>query len=566
MENNDITGKIINELYDEIELFKKSIFNFKSNFLNSNFNKKLEIIAIKKYILYNLFDSFEQTLNNIKEKILRLDKEIQCIKKENNNSNKDNNNIKINKTINYMNENSENKYELFSEDYNKYNVNNKNINLNNKEKRNKQNINIINFLNKNNHNYRKELYKNEINLENYNNDINNNITNLNNYREIKNINKVENNNVNYYSRTPGNIIRKMNSYNSEIIILNKKNNNKKNNEIQNKTIRDNKKSLNTKFHIINFQYPALNNENLNNNKCLTEIFKINRTNNLNKNNSQKDNLTNYFKIEKNLNINNNNEFNIKIKSPIREVIKKLIKNKKQINESFSNYCNMTNSLQNRSYDFNRNDYSKNDIFIEKIKNSENLTKYFSKKYGEGNFDLFLNKYKENKISHDLVQNEIILLEKINEKCNNNNHNNNYFNFTNNIENSTRFINKNYIKTTPDKNKRNKIIIKNKTVEQKNSKEKLSKTGSKSDKRIKKFYTQKQNIIIKPIKNRNNKGHQTIYSFKSDYLQTDTFNNKIKKIIPQTSFYGDKDNSKNNIYKRYKTPINELNICRNNSFL
>ena len=73
----DITDKIIKDIYADIEMPKKLIFDFKISFLNNDIiNDKFEVIAIKKFILFNLFDSIEQTMKNIEQKIIKIKSEI----------------------------------------------------------------------------------------------------------------------------------------------------------------------------------------------------------------------------------------------------------------------------------------------------------------------------------------------------------------------------------------------------------------------------------------------------------------------------------------------------------
>jgi hypothetical protein len=73
----DITDKIIKDIYADIEMPKKLIFDFKISFLNNDIiNDKFEVIAIKKFILFNLFDSIEQTMKNIERKIIKIKSEI----------------------------------------------------------------------------------------------------------------------------------------------------------------------------------------------------------------------------------------------------------------------------------------------------------------------------------------------------------------------------------------------------------------------------------------------------------------------------------------------------------
>ena len=82
--DNCITDQLIKDIYADIELSKKIIFDFKLSCLNNNIiNNKLDIIAIKKLILLNLFESFERITNNIEQKIKKLRDEINCILKNN---------------------------------------------------------------------------------------------------------------------------------------------------------------------------------------------------------------------------------------------------------------------------------------------------------------------------------------------------------------------------------------------------------------------------------------------------------------------------------------------------
>ena len=364
-------------IYNEIESSKKLIFVFKSKFLNNN---NLEIIPIKKYILFNLIDSLEQTLKNIQENIIKIQQEKNNIIEINNNifnkNFKSDDIFKINNnSINYNNQMTDIKYDNLQKNYYSHNLN---------ENKNNQNLNIINFLN-NNKKFRKEFIPNQINY------INNNI---NNYDYKTNTKKISINN----RKKPGIIIKKINSFNSQTI----KTLNQNNNEISKNTVRENEQNRintqNNNNYIINdYNFPYVNNDISDEKNSIISDIKSNNTSD--KNNIQNKNYNNnkYYKIEQNV-----EESNIKIKSPIREVIKKLVKNKNQINESFTNYCNMTNGLHNKSFDFNRSNYSNTNThtIIEKIQNSENLKKYFAKKYGNGNFITFLNNYKLNKINYE----------------------------------------------------------------------------------------------------------------------------------------------------------------------
>ena len=406
-------------IYNEIESSKKLIFVFKSKFLNNN---NLEIISIKKYILFNLIDSLEQTLKNIQENIIKIQQEKNNIIEINNNifnkNFKSDDIFKINNgSINYNSQMTDINYDNSQKNYYSHNLN---------ENKNNQNLNIINFLN-NNKKFRKEFIPNQINY------INNNI---NNYDYKTNTKKISINN----RKKPGIIIKKINSFNSQTI----KTLNQNNNEISKNTVRENEQNRintqNNNNYIINdYNFPYVNNDISDEKNSIISDIKSNNTSD--KNNIQNKNYNNnkYYKIEQNV-----EESNIKIKSPIREVIKKLVKNKNQINERFTNYCNMTNGLHNKSFDFNRSNYSNTNThtIIEKIQNSENLKKYFAKKYGNGNFITFLNNYKLNKINYELIEKDLDTLEKIKEKDNNINniiHNKTQIDNKNNLDKSFGYI-------------------------------------------------------------------------------------------------------------------------------
>ena len=60
-----------------------------------------------------------------------------------------------------------------------------------------------------------------------------------------------------------------------------------------------------------------------------------------------------------------------------------------------------------------------------------------------------------------------------------------------------------------------------------------------------------------------KGHQISSSVVSNYLKTEESNNKRKNINPHNYIL---ENKKNFAYKRFKTPINQINNFRNYSFI
>ena len=515
IKNDSKSQSIIKDIYSEILLSKKLIFDFKCTFLNNNYNLKSEVIAIRKYVLFNIFDSFNQTLKNIEEKIFELEEKINLNLKniynlnEKSFKNEEINNLIEQRKPNQEIKNNNNYKEYYSSDIFKNNKNNDLINHHNKIK---QNTDMIKYLNKKNNKLKVEFSPKEIDLSskinnNYKTKENNNI-NIDLYHQNSNKKSLYEN-INYNCRNPGTIIKKINTFNTEKLNYINKNNINNNENPYNNNLKIKEQNLINQNNIIyNYNYPYINNGSIvKSNSYVSE--NINSNNYLNKNNILNDTNNKYYKNEKAA-INNRTP-NIKIKNPIREVIKKLIKNQNQINESFNNYCNLTNALQNKSFDLNNNNINNeiniknNDILIDKIKNSENLRKYFSEKYGEGDFNKFFNKYKKGQISKELIKNEIFTVEKIIEKNNNLIQNYN----KKNLGNSSDFI-----KSTQNKIKRKRNHIKNRTIDHKDKNKIIYRTGTPSNRESKIIYNHKNNFS-------NKKGNFRKYhiasSFVSNYL-------------------------------------------------
>ena len=531
---NNIINTIIKDIYIDIELSKKFIIDFKTSFLNNNFNNMIGVVAIKKHILFNLFDSFEQAIKNIEIKINNLKQEL-------------NNKIKINL-----------KYNLKKNDYNR-NLNNSNFKVQyNSDNTNNNNIfkNQINYIN---------------NMSNFNYKINNKTNLLSEENENKNIdnyNKIGN----YTLRNPGTIYKKIYDFNTENPL-----NNNLDNKITGNVLFKNETCINknNKFNNININsncnYVEQNNGISKNNSSISKSIRQSKYSiNLNKKNKHNQNSNN-----NNLNIENGYNSNImpdiKIKSPIREIIKKLIKNKNEINESFLSYSNISGGIYNRSFDHN----DKNDSIIEKIKNSDYLNLYFSEKYGNGDINIFINKYKKDKISREEIEKEINVLVKIiennnnnisngiiNNRSNNNIFNDDSFNYKKIINKSSEFIKKNkYKKNTYKMNNRNSYMN-NKYINPSKNGAKINRTITPSKRGNNKINNQKNNF---DFKRKNYAGHQNSNSYGTNFLKTDEFNNKKFNIIPQTYFYENRNESYYNI-KRLKTPANNTSSLTNYSII
>ena len=561
-ENNyDITEKIIKELFIDIDLSKKFTFDFKSSFLNNNFNNSIGVIAIKRNILLKFFDSFEQTIKNIEKKIIMLQKEL----KDNEKSIKTQIKYKT-KSLDIINyENKED--EPVNKNDNSFNDLDKNRHLINRiKKRNKiTRVNHNDYFKKNysisTGSYKNEFFQNQINyinnMNNYNYKINNNNMSLkSNNDNIKHYINYEN----YTLKNPEIISKKFynfkvnNNFNTfdNIDPINKYENNKIISNISyqkgyNSVLKADKNFNNYKDNCQFLNEKEKNNEESYNSSLPKNINTNKFSIYLNKKNS--DENQNYFNIEETSTLNNEPE--IKIKSPIREIIKKIIKNKNKINESFLNYSNMSGNKHNKSFNFNKKEQ---DSIIAKIKNSENLILFFSEKYGNGDFNVFLNEYKKNKINKELIKREINTIEKVIKKNGNNIGNSlNGLNDKKTLENPNRIVNKR--KITPYKKDKKKLNLKNKTIEQIKKNQKIYRTLTSTSREINKSINQRNDSkILKKNKisisfGRKNLKEKNENNFDAS-LQNYAFENKNR------SYYS------NNNHKRNKTPFGNYNNINN----
>ena len=164
-------------------------------------------------------------------------------------------------------------------------------------------------------------------------------------------------------------------------------------------------------------------------------------------------------INENLKNNNIIDKNNNILSITKRSVNRILKRNK-IKESFLNYSTMSGNKNNKSFNFNK----KEDPIICKIKNSENLILFFSEKYGNGNFNIFLNEFERNKISKEVVKREINIIEKIIK-----NNNKNIIKGLNDkaiLEKSNKFIKKR--KITPYKKDKKNLNLKKKIEQIKKS--------------------------------------------------------------------------------------------------
>ncbi|KAM0688577.1 RNA pseudouridylate synthase domain containing protein 2, partial [Conglomerata obtusa] len=232
------------------------------------------------------------------------------------NLDKYNNDIKINKYCNDINNNSNIKFNDTKvnnfDNYNKENNNNNN-NINNKHNNKENNIN-----NKNNNNINNK-HNNDINIKNINNNNKNNNNINKNYNIDININNKENNNKE-----------------------NNNNNNKHNNDINNNDNKvNNNNNNNNNTNLFNFNNKENNNKENKNNKHNIDINNngnngntnlINNNNNINNNDNTNliNDKINHYNIENNFNYNKSKIINNKIYSATK-LDENLYKNKSFVN-------------------------------------------------------------------------------------------------------------------------------------------------------------------------------------------------------------------------------------------
>ena len=575
-ENNDdnLTEEIIKELFIDIDASKKFTFDFKTSFLNNNFNNTIGVIAIKRHILLKFLDSFEQTIKNIEQKLILLQKNIHNKKKSVNT--RLNNKTKSEDNMSCENKSDEPIDEMHIQNDLSLNdlIQNKHL-INRIKKRNKISHANHNDYFKKNYSLNTGSYKNEFfqnnqinyinNMNNYNYKINNNMSLKSNDNNDNIMNYLHNGN--YTLKNPEIISKKFYNFND--------NNNTFNSINLLSDYANNKVITNSSFHkghnsvikvdnnFINYKDNCqfLNEREINNGESYNNSLPRNINPNkfsiyLNKKNSSKmDENQNYFNIEETSSINNEPE--IKIKSPIREIIKKIIKNKNKINESFLNYSTISGNKHNKSFNFNK----KEDSIISKIKNSENLKLYFSEKYGDGDFNVFLNEFERNKISKELIKREINIIEKSIKKNNKNTGNNlNGLKDKSIIENSNRFVKKR--KITPYKNDKKKLNLKNKTIEQIKKNQKIYRTLTPTNRENEKAINQRNNnnFLNKKSNISNSFGRNHIRDLKDEKKD-----NKIEFNPQDFPFENKNKNFHNNNHKRYKTPFNNYNNLNDTFF-
>ena len=229
-----------------------------------------------------------------------------------------------------------------------------------------------------------------------------------------------------------------------------------------------KENQNQSSSSTNNNLSLLNNEPKQNTsrRILRLLLKDNNYKNISNNDIQYKN--NSFSKKYELELQNTNQekkekIEVEIKYPLRQGIRQ------NCRKNSAEYKNSRNNIIKR-FNYNKN---KKEI-INKINSNEKLKKYFAKKYGGNEFDVFLNKFWKNKLNISDLANEVYIISDViknEEKCEKyqkkkrgdkkvfeyNNKNNSYYNFKylskTPMQNIIKKNNKNkgYRAITPDKN-------------------------------------------------------------------------------------------------------------------
>ena len=490
------------ELLLKINSKKKIINNFKTKYFSQNlysncanyFKERKEIITIKLNDLSHILDSFQQTISLSIKAISYL-----LIKIENG----QNFNPILPQTIN-SNSTIKNS---FSSIYN-------------------NNSSIFKI-------FKGETKRTEPQNK-YNNILNNNKScNYIYSKDLINSNKNTINNIKYKLIEGNNMIRKQTSIRTHLVLDNSKFNSNFNNYIQN--LKDIRNSNNYRNYSLNSMRnknntyngkkefaPTLkirnnsNFENINYNNLNTN--NINITNNINNTNTNINQKSEYIKIK---------NFKVKIKSPLRKTLKEMVKKQKS---KINKYANSTNNLV-ENFIFQSNKFIINKKIIDEENKTQTLYKdnkyyklFFAEKYGEGNYDNFLKKYRTNKINKSIIQKELNILSKL-------------FNYSNSQKYQDEIIekiNKNNFKNINNNNMNNEIIQTNKNINSSNKdcNYKTPKSVENNRNIIKKNKLRKINIID----DNNNNLSQRYYTNKAS----------ISKFISHNDFNNNPDYKYNNI--------------------
>ena len=364
----NISEKIVEELLLEINSKKYLINNFKEKYLyqniNSNcinyFQERKDSITVKIDTINQILDSFQRTISlSIKLITFLLIKMKNLKGSDSNNKHLNNNNSVKNSYSSIYNNNL---YKSFKDDSNKLDTDIKNKFLKNSNK-------SYNFL------FNKDKIRLNESSKKHNTIIKYKLINGNssNYKKINQSETILNNNFKINTNF-NNFLKNLYSLKtSKELNINLKSMALKNNSYfdKNDTV--------PKNHIKNNVYAQTENNH----------------NNINQ-------KSEYIKIK---------NYKLKIKSPLRQTLRELVKNQKMKNNKDDSSTNKTIKKYKSKIQENKEEENKNHSTNEENK-FNNFKIFFADKYGDGNYFHFLKKYNTNKINKLEVENELNILSKL----------------------------------------------------------------------------------------------------------------------------------------------------------
>lgn len=380
--------KVIEDILLDINSKKFIIKEFKEKYLNSDlsnntyknyFKEKKDDVVIKIGDMNQLLEYFQQTISTSIKAIVFL-----LIKIKMNNSN---NPYKSPTLFKYINK-DEIKH-LYS-----YSINNNNNKPNLTKKDTFKKINLA----KNNNQSFNQMSSKDENNNNYNKPINNpRRTNINNLKKRIIIKDSNNNNIETIINKTG-------------LMLNNSNNLNTNFSTYIKNIKENvpMNNHNSSYMIKTDLTPQMMAKKI---KYFVKEKDTN-PNNFNNGNTKK---FDFVKIK---------NVKYKIKSPLRQTLKEMVQKQKIRAKMYKMPGNnfIKSKSKNRSTISNKEEHKNEALssFNDEIK-FNNYKIFFAEKYGDGNYNNFLKKYKTNKINKLMIESELQILSKM---TNNNNSNSN----------------------------------------------------------------------------------------------------------------------------------------------
>ena len=382
--------KLISKIFKNIESKTKIIEKYRNKYYNPN--NLLDSIILGKLEFLEILNDFEEIISQSLQGMKTLFAEIRNLRDKKEMDEKlikrrNNKNISLNMDKSYtayinkcankkenIEQNEKNKSNLDSQEslfMNIYGYKNKN-NTNNKN-------NFMKLYFKKNTHYKQKNNKNSINNKKNNENISKTTT-RNTINENKNCSKI-NKNTSVDSIGNKDVI----TYDLSLI-----------NDLDKENQNPNKSSL-----LINNEYNTLNINTNNKNVQHRRILRLDlkKKNGDNKKIKSNNSMCQRYELElENTEKDQTEKIEVDVKFPIRQGIRNNCRRKSEQIES-----SKSELLDRFNYNF-----SKNEI-IEKIKKNTKIKEYFSKKYGDNKFEIFLNKFWKNKLNLIEINKELNII-------------------------------------------------------------------------------------------------------------------------------------------------------------